>query len=154
MPQYVGVNLLVQGSRIKRSCLLPPLRTSTCMGPKRRGMVKEKETEAKTSLPKLSDRTDSLLKIFRTSASHFPPESSVSIPVETFTLHLPVAVNRSIHLPVGAHSHPLFLRPRIEVSKVSSTKVQPCTSKTHQDSSLPLLVTSSKAIQANSQEYL
>lgn len=139
VPQYVGVNLLVEGCRIECSCPIPLLRPSNCSGPKPYGTNKEKETAAEKvkPLPKTFKRADMLLKTMSSRVPH-PPQPPVPIHIETFTLHLPMTVNRSIHLPVISHSHSVSLKKRLEVSKTSKVKVKLCTTEKHQGQPLPL----------------
>ncbi len=150
MPQYVGVNLLVEGFKIKCPCTLPPLRSSNRSAPKHRGPIKEKEPAADKvkPLPKMLFKSaETQLKIASSGVPPpppLPPEPPVPIPVETFTLHLPMTV-KSVHLPISAQSHSVFLwKKRPEVSKVCSEKVQPCTMEKHQGPSLPLEITVTK----------
>ncbi|XP_030274823.1 tubulin monoglycylase TTLL3-like isoform X3 [Sparus aurata] len=125
VPQYVGVSLLVEGFKIKCPCPLPPLRSFTRSAPKRRGSIKEKRPAA--------DETKRLPKIktqLKTTGSVVPPPSllhlelPVPIPVETFTLRLPMTV-KSTHLPLSAQPYPEFVQKRkSEVSEVCSEKDQ------------------------------
>lgn len=125
VPQYVGVSLLVEGFKIKCPCPLPPLRSFTRSAPKRRGSIKEKRPAA--------DETKRLPKIktqLKTTCSVVPPPSllhlelPVPIPVETFTLRLPMTV-KSTHLPLSAQPYPEFVQKRkSEVSEVCSEKDQ------------------------------
>ncbi|XP_034724258.1 tubulin monoglycylase TTLL3-like isoform X2 [Etheostoma cragini] len=144
VPQYVGVNLLVEGFKVKCPCPLPPLRSSNCSTPKRRRPVKEKEPagEKVKPLPKM------LLKSAETQVqnissgvlppSPLPPELPGPFPIETFTIHLPLTV-KSIHVPISGQSHSVLLwKRRPEVSKVCSEKDQPRTIEKHQGPSLSL----------------
>ncbi|XP_038553942.1 tubulin monoglycylase TTLL3-like isoform X2 [Micropterus salmoides] len=148
VPQYVGINLLVEGFKIKCPCPLPPLRSSNRPAPKHRRPIKEKEPDKVKSLPKiLSKSAETPLQ--NTSSRVLPPppvppEPPVPVPIETFTLHLPMTVT-SIHLPISAQSHSVFLwKSRPEVSKGCSEKVQPCTIENDQGPSLPLEITVQK----------
>ncbi|XP_022600767.1 tubulin monoglycylase TTLL3-like [Seriola dumerili] len=154
VPQYVGLNLLVEGFKIQSPCPLPPLRPSNLSASKRHGPVKEKkpvEEKVKPLSKMLLNSTETQL---RNTSSRvlppppLPPEPPVPIPTETVTLHLPMTVNKSIHLPISDQSHSVFLCTRgPEVSKVCSDKVQPYTTEKHQGPSLPLEMTLSKQSQ-------
>lgn len=149
MPQYVGVNLRVEGFKIKCPCPLPPLRSSNRSAPKHRGLAKEKEPAADKvkTLPKMTLKSaETQLK--NTSSGvlpppPLPPEPPVPIPVETFTFHLPMTVSKSIHLPISGQSHSVLLwKRRPELSKICSEKVPaPCTAEKHQSRSLPREIT-------------
>ncbi|XP_034387893.1 tubulin monoglycylase TTLL3-like isoform X1 [Cyclopterus lumpus] len=126
VPQYVGVNLLVEGYNVGRHCSLPPLHSSIRSAPKRSIKEKEPKAEKVKTLPKM------LLKRAETRFKHIssgvppplPPEMTQSAPVETFSLYLPMTVT-SIHLPISTKSPSVLLWKRPpEVSE----EVQPCTS--------------------------
>ena len=136
MPQYVGVNLLVEGFKIRCPCPLPSLRSSNRSAQKHSGPVKEKEPAEKVKpLPeRLSNSAETQLKNTSSgvpSLPPLPPERSVPVPVESATLHLPMTV-KIIHLPVDTQSHPALLwKRRPEVSNVCSEKVQPRPTEKH-----------------------
>ncbi|XP_054472909.1 tubulin monoglycylase TTLL3-like [Anoplopoma fimbria] len=140
VPQYVGVNLLVEGYKIRRPCSLPPLHSSNCAATKHCGPVKKKDPKAKKVKP-LPKR---LLKTAETQLKNsssgvppppLPPELPVLDPDETFSLHLPMTVT-SIHLPISTQSHsvPLWKR-RPEVSEEVKPFTSLSLSKTVQTSS-------------------
>ncbi|TDH14521.1 hypothetical protein EPR50_G00043390 [Perca flavescens] len=144
VPQYVGVNLLVEGFKVKCPCPLPPLRSSNRSAPKRRRPVKEKEPagEKVKPLPKmLLKSAEAPLKNISSGVLPPPPlpsEPPGPFPIETFTIHLPMTV-KSIHLPISDQSHSVLLwKRRPEVSKVCSEKDQPCTTEKHQGPTLSL----------------
>uniref|UniRef100_UPI0037E77CD5 tubulin monoglycylase TTLL3-like n=1 Tax=Semicossyphus pulcher TaxID=241346 RepID=UPI0037E77CD5 len=137
VPQYVGVNLLVEGFKIKCPCSLPPLRSFNHSAPKHRGPVKEKEpAEDKVKpLPRKSLKGAEL----KTSSSRvlLPPplftQPTVPVPVET------------LHLPICAQAHSVFqLKRRPELSKACSEKVKPNSIEQHQSPSLPHKITALK----------
>ncbi|XP_023283773.1 tubulin monoglycylase TTLL3-like [Seriola lalandi dorsalis] len=155
VPQYVGLNLLVEGFKIQSSCPLPPLRPSNLSASKRHGPVKEKKPVEEKVKPLSKMPLSSTETQLRNTSSRvlppppLPPEPPVPIPTETVTLHLPMTVDKSIHLPMSDQSHSVFLcTRRPEVSNVCSDKVQPCTTEKHQGPSLPLEMTLSQSQQA------
>ncbi|XP_054641026.1 tubulin monoglycylase TTLL3-like isoform X2 [Dunckerocampus dactyliophorus] len=113
VPQYVGVNLLIEGFRLKCSRLLPPLRPLDHSAPKYRVKVKkEMSSEKLKPLPKVVKSADTPVKNMTGKVLRLPPASSqppVPIPIETFTLQLPKTGHRSIHVPLNACSHSVFL---------------------------------------------
>lgn len=124
MPQYVGVNLLVEGNNVGHPCSLPPLHTSVRSAAK--CSIKEKEPRAEKikTLPKmlLKGAQTQLKPISREVAPPLPPDlPQTANPVETVSLHLPMIVT-AIHLPISAKSPPVLLWKR--QPKVSE-KVQP-----------------------------
>ncbi|XP_071351231.1 tubulin monoglycylase TTLL3-like isoform X3 [Trachinotus anak] len=148
VPQYVGLNLLVEGFKIKSPFPLPPLRPSA---PKHHGPAEEKKPaeEKVKPLPKmLLNSTETQLGNTSSGVQPpppRPPEPPLPVPIEPVTLHLPMTVNKSIHLPVSAQSHSVFLcKRRSEISKACSDKVQPSTTERHQSPSFPLEITLSK----------
>ncbi|XP_059185040.1 tubulin monoglycylase TTLL3-like isoform X2 [Centropristis striata] len=149
VPQYVGVNLLVEGFKIRCPCPLPPLRSSNRSATKRRGPTKEKEpaTERVKPLPKmLLKNAETQLKNISSGVPPPPlrPDPPVSVPIESFELHLPMTV-KSIHLPMSAQPHSVLLwKRRPEVSKVCAERVQPCTVEKDQRPSLSLEITGPK----------
>ncbi|XP_042351378.1 tubulin monoglycylase TTLL3-like isoform X2 [Plectropomus leopardus] len=143
VPQYVGVNLLVEGNKIRCPCPLPPLRSSNRSAPKRCSPVKGRGPAAEKvkPLPKM------LLKSAETQLNNassvippppLPPETLVPSTIETFTLHLPMTV-KSVHQPISAPPHSVLLwKRRAEVSKVCSEKVQPSAAEKQRAPSLSL----------------
>ncbi|XP_074522474.1 tubulin monoglycylase TTLL3 [Halichoeres trimaculatus] len=94
VPQYVGVNLLVKGSKIKCPHKLPPLRPSNHSALSRRGPAKDLEqaTDKEKSLPKRLFRSAGV-----SSGVIQPPypaklEAVMNAPSET--LHFPITVNK------------------------------------------------------------
>ncbi|KAM9362202.1 tubulin monoglycylase TTLL3 [Symphorus nematophorus] len=145
VPQYVGVNLLVEGFQIKCPCPLPPLRSFNHSAPKHRGPAKEKEPTAEKvkPLPKLLLR--SAKTRLRNTSSGVPPPPLLppEPPVisKSVTLDLPMTVS-SFHLPLHAQSHSVFLsKRRAKESKACSEKDQTCTSEKHRSPSLHLEIT-------------
>nr|XP_046240461.1 tubulin monoglycylase TTLL3-like isoform X2 [Scatophagus argus] len=147
VPQYVGIQLLVEGFKIKWPRHFPPLRSSRRSVSKRRAPLKEK----KTADNKITPLPEMLLKCAETQLQNTgsgdppprlrPPEPHVLKPAENFTPRLPLTM-KSIHVPSGAQSHPEFLwKSRPEVSKVCSEEDQLPTIQKHQGLSLPLEVT-------------
>ncbi|XP_035518480.1 tubulin monoglycylase TTLL3-like [Morone saxatilis] len=145
VPQYVGVNLLVEGFKIKCPCPLPPLGSPTRSAQKPRGPVKEKEPAADKvkPLPKvLLKSAESLLKNFYVpSPPLLPPEPPpVPVSIETFIPLLPMTV-KSIHLPFSAQPQSVILwKRRSKETKVCPEEVQPCTTEKHQGPSLEITV--------------
>ncbi|XP_074466854.1 tubulin monoglycylase TTLL3-like isoform X1 [Sebastes fasciatus] len=110
VPQYVGVNLLVEGSKIRCPYRLPPLRASACSSLKRRSPIKEKKPAAEKVMP-LPRWLKSAETRLRNISSVLPPpplfplpHPPVPAPIETFSLPLPMTV-KSTHLPISAKSH-------------------------------------------------
>ncbi|XP_072772714.1 tubulin monoglycylase TTLL3-like isoform X4 [Nerophis lumbriciformis] len=96
VPQYVGVNLLVEGFRLKGSCLLPPLRPLNRFDPKHRGKVTVKKamsTEKSKTFPKVVENTTG--RVPRLPPALRPSPLPVPVPVGTLTLHLPKTGHRS-----------------------------------------------------------
>nr|XP_057924848.1 tubulin monoglycylase TTLL3-like [Doryrhamphus excisus] len=110
VPQYVGVNLLIEGFRPKCSRLLPPLRPLDRSTPKYRVKVKkEMSTEKPKPLPKVVKSADTPVKNIHRLPPPPPSQPPVPIPIETFTLQLPKTGHRSVHVPLNACSHSVFL---------------------------------------------
>ncbi|XP_077428877.1 tubulin monoglycylase TTLL3-like [Vanacampus margaritifer] len=110
IPQYVGVNLFIEGFRLKGTCLLPPLRPLNRSAPKYHGTRKEMATEKSKPLPKVVKSANAPIKNISKKILPLPiPQPPVPIPIETFTLHLPKTAHRSIHLPLDACSRSVFL---------------------------------------------
>ncbi|KAK5872915.1 hypothetical protein PBY51_013573 [Eleginops maclovinus] len=151
VPQYVGVNLLVEGNKIRCPCPLPPL---NCSGPKRCSREKEPAVEKVKSLPKM------LLKSqFKNISSGIPPPSPlppdppVSVTKKGFALHLPMTV-RTIQLTTNAQSHSALLwKRKREVPKFSSEKVQTCNLKKDQGLSLSLEIIPKQPRQATTSSF-
>ncbi|XP_041638384.1 tubulin monoglycylase TTLL3-like isoform X2 [Cheilinus undulatus] len=144
VPQYVGVNLLVKGFKIKSPCSLPPLRSFNRSASKHCNPAKEKEPAAdKTKpLPRRSFK-DSELKDRSTGVPVPPPpfKLKLSVPGPAEMLHLPTTVDRSVALPISARDHSVLLcRRRSEMSKVCSDREQ----LYQQSASLPLKITAPK----------
>uniref|UniRef100_A0A8C4HQI8 Tubulin monoglycylase TTLL3 n=1 Tax=Dicentrarchus labrax TaxID=13489 RepID=A0A8C4HQI8_DICLA len=144
VPQYVGVNLLVEGFKIKCPCPLPPLGSPNRSAQKHRGPVKERELAADKvkPLPKvlLKSAESSLKNAHVPPPPLLPPEPPVPVSIETFLPLLPMTV-RSIHLPFSAQPHSVFLwKRKSKETKVCQEEVQPCTIEKHQGPSLEITV--------------
>ncbi|XP_037108718.1 tubulin monoglycylase TTLL3-like isoform X1 [Syngnathus acus] len=110
IPQYVGVNLFIEGFRLNGTCLLPPLRPFKRSVPKYHGTKKEIASEKVKSLPKVVKSANTPVKNISNRILPPPvPQPSVPIPLETFTLQLPKTAHISVHLPVDACSHSVSL---------------------------------------------
>ncbi|KAM7006170.1 LOW QUALITY PROTEIN: tubulin monoglycylase TTLL3 [Tautogolabrus adspersus] len=140
VPQYVGVNLLVEGFKIKCPCTFPPVRSSNRSALKHPGPAKEKEPATNKAKP-LSQKLfeDAELKTKSKLVLLPPPTFKLepTMPEPVGTLHLPMTVNKSIHLPKAAHAHSLILYKRNSESKVCSKNEQLCSIE-KQSASLPL----------------
>ncbi|KAK2862477.1 hypothetical protein Q5P01_002010 [Channa striata] len=119
VPQYLGVNLLVEGFRIKR----PPKRSA----PKHHGSVKEKDfaaekVKSKVLLKSVETQLKEPSNSVRPPRPH-PPEPHVTVPVETFPLsaHLPMTI-KSTHLPIIYPSLTLYFCERKKMYKKSQKK--------------------------------
>ncbi|KAF3855913.1 hypothetical protein F7725_016636 [Dissostichus mawsoni] len=127
VPQYVGVNLLVEGNKIRSPCTLPPLNRP---GLKRRSRENEPVVEKVKPLPKmlLKSQFKNIISVIST-----PPRTT--LPPDP---PLPMTV-RTIQLPANIQSRSVLLwkRKRV-VQKVCSQKVQPCTLKNGRGLSLSL----------------
>uniref|UniRef100_A0A665UW97 Tubulin tyrosine ligase-like family, member 3 n=1 Tax=Echeneis naucrates TaxID=173247 RepID=A0A665UW97_ECHNA len=130
VPQFVGLNLLVEGFKIKSPCLLPPLRSSDITAPKNCGLAKEKKPAGKKLKP-LSNKKETQPRHISSMVLPPPPlphEPPMPIPGETVTLHLPMTVNRSIHLLRTTQPHSVITCNTTK-SKACSGKFQPSPSK-------------------------
>ncbi|XP_026202705.1 tubulin monoglycylase TTLL3-like isoform X2 [Anabas testudineus] len=135
VPQYVGVNLLVEGFKIKR----PSNRSAM----KHQSAIKERDPAAeKVKAKVLLKSAETQLKNNSSSALPppplLPPETPVTDPVETFALHVPMTI-KAIHPPTGGQ--PVFSwKKKDEVTKICSDKVHPCPTEKHEGHSLELMV--------------
>ncbi|XP_034068128.1 tubulin monoglycylase TTLL3-like isoform X2 [Gymnodraco acuticeps] len=138
VPQYVGVNLLVEGNKIRSPCTLPPLNRP---GLKRRSREKEPVVEKVKPLPKmlLKNQFKNISSGISTPPrTTLPPDPPVPVTNKGFPVQLPITV-RTIQLPVNIQSRSVLLwkRKRV-VQKVCSQKFQPCTLKNGRVLSLSL----------------
>lgn len=138
VPQYVGVNLLVEGTQIRSPCTLPPLSRP---GLKRRSREKEPVVEKVKPLPKmlLKNQSKNISSGISTPPrTTLPPDPPVPVTNKGFPVQLPMTV-RTIQLPVNIQPRSVFLwkRKRV-VQKVCSQKFQPCTLKNGRVLSLSL----------------
>uniref|UniRef100_A0A8D3AJ17 Tubulin monoglycylase TTLL3-like n=1 Tax=Scophthalmus maximus TaxID=52904 RepID=A0A8D3AJ17_SCOMX len=94
VPQSLGVNLLVEGFKIKRPFPLLQLRPASHSAPKHRGPAKEKKPATAKAKPRSKMRLKRAERPLRHAGrglpSRLPPELHVPIPVRTLTLHLPM----------------------------------------------------------------
>nr|XP_029132358.1 tubulin monoglycylase TTLL3-like isoform X1 [Labrus bergylta] len=156
VPQYVGQNLLVKGFKMKCPCTFPPVRSSNLSALKHPVPAKEKEPatdEAKPLSKKLF--ADAELKTKSKCVLLPPPTFKLepTMPEPVGTLHLPMTVNKSIHLPIAAHAHSVILNNRNSESKFYSKNKQLCSIE-KQSASLPLEINVTKqSAQAASSKF-
>ncbi|XP_041836957.1 tubulin monoglycylase TTLL3-like isoform X2 [Melanotaenia boesemani] len=113
VPQYRGVNLLVEGFNIKNPSPLPPLKPSHHSAPKCQGTVKKNGRTAK----KVQQKSGKLKYSINGAVPTPPllPEPSVPRPAEIPPLHLPETVDKHDPLCDKSHSGLLWKR-KTEVS--------------------------------------
>ncbi|XP_037345795.2 tubulin monoglycylase TTLL3-like isoform X2 [Pungitius pungitius] len=126
MPPYIGVNLLVNGCKIKPPCSLPPMRSPNNSAAKRHDPVKKQpKAEQVNPVPKLlSKSAQSQINYTSKGVTSLPPLPPVPAPVKIVSPNLPMTVT-SIPLPISPTSNTVLLwkrKPKVSV------EVQPRTS--------------------------
>ncbi|XP_077948490.1 tubulin monoglycylase TTLL3 isoform X3 [Gasterosteus aculeatus] len=136
VPQYVGVNLNVDGYKIPGPCSLPPMRSPNRSTAKRHGPVKKQpKAEKVTPLPKLlSKSAQSQINYISKGVTPppAPPLPPVPAPVKIFSPNLPMTITANpLHISPASNSVLLWKRKPKEVQPHTSLSL----SKTVQTSS-------------------
>ncbi|XP_061687677.1 tubulin monoglycylase TTLL3-like isoform X2 [Syngnathoides biaculeatus] len=110
VPQYIGVNLFIEGFRLKGTCLLPSLRPLNHSAPKHLCTKKEMTTKKVTSLPEVVKTAKTPVKNISNRVLPPPvPQPPAPIHIGKFTLGLQKTAHRSVRRPLDACSRSVFL---------------------------------------------